>query len=574
MIKVLILALLWTSNLSGPAGEASLLKDALSPCFAIDTAITRSHATSRNLGPRSLEQVGLIQEQFNQISWVRDVKPLLFDGDCRPKTPFNAVIQIASEPQAVSHNLMPLHDAARVLENPHKGWYHHFPDNNPNKYVIARDADLLEFPGIDHLYMRLAWSYLEPSEGKFDWVFIDRIIDKWTANGLGIAFRISCKETSTDRTEQQYATPLWVKEAGAKGGHYRMGEAVGPDAPWEPLYDDPVFLEKLERFLAAFAARYDRQPWLRYMDIGSIGDWGEGHSWASSRKTLSFAVRKAHIDLHLKYFRQAQLMISDDYVHELPDPAEREALHRYILANGISYRDDSIMVKGNFSQSADRFTVRSPEFFADAYLTKPTVLELDHYRRVKQLGDWAAQPGSAAHEFGKGKTGPDFFRGAIELLRATYIGYHGDAREWLDDNPELTKELLNRCGYWLFPMAIDLPQKVTAGAVTPCRLILENRGVAPPYQPYELRVKFSDGQSSWVGVAGQADRKWLPGAPIIATSQLNLPPGLKPGAYTVSLGLFDRSTTKERPVEFALQASVREPDGFYRVSETVVAAMK
>ena len=74
---------------------------------------------------------------------------------------------------------------------------------------------------MDHLYIRLAWAYLEPKEGQFDWAVIDRIIEKWTAHGLGIAFRISCKETSTDRIEQQFATPRWVMEAGAKGGYYR-----------------------------------------------------------------------------------------------------------------------------------------------------------------------------------------------------------------------------------------------------------------------------------------------------------------------------------------------------------------
>ena len=251
----------------------------------------------------------------------------------RSKTPLAAILTTLclawpatgdiTGPAEIPRDLTALHDATRVLVNPHKGWYHHYPDNHVNKYEIARDADLLEFPGMDHLYIRLAWAYLEPKEGQFEWAVIDRLVDKWTAHGLGIAFRISCKETSTDRIEQQFATPRWVMEAGAKGGHYRMGEPVGPEGPWEPIYDDPVFLEKLERFLAAFAARYDGKPWLRYVDIGSIGDWGEGHSWASSRKTLSFAVRKRHVDLHLKYFKDSQLVISDDYVHAVPDSVER-----------------------------------------------------------------------------------------------------------------------------------------------------------------------------------------------------------------------------------------------------------
>jgi len=298
----------------------------------------------------------------------------------------------APPPKLVVHDLTPLQDTTRVLVNPHKGWYHHFPDNHPNKYQIARDADLLDFPGMDHLYIRLAWAYLEPKEGQFDWAVIDRIIEKWTAHGLGIAFRISCKETSTDRIEQQFATPRWVMEAGAQGAYYRMGKATGPEGPWEPAFDDPIFFAKLDRFLAAFAARYDGKPWLRYMDIGSIGDWGEGHCWAGSRKDLSFAVRKLHVDLHLKYFKRAQLVISDDYVHALNDPGERARLHQHILTNGISYRDDSIMVDGYFAGTGDRFTVRSPEFFDDAFRRTPTVFELEHYGKVKSLGNWGAFP--------------------------------------------------------------------------------------------------------------------------------------------------------------------------------------
>jgi hypothetical protein len=478
----------------------------------------------------------------------------------------------APPPTLVVRDLTPLHDATRVLINPHKGWYHHFPDNHPNKYQIARDADLLDFPGMDHLYIRLAWAYLEPKEGQFDWAVIDRIIEKWTAHGLGIAFRISCKETSTDRIEQQFATPRWVMEAGAQGGYYRMGKATGPEGPWEPTFDDPVFLAKLDRFLAAFAARYDGKPWLRYVDIGSIGDWGEGHCWAGSRKDLSFGVRKLHVDLHLKYFKRTQLVISDDYVHALNDPAERASLHQHILTNGISYRDDSILVNGYLQGVSDTFTVRSPHFFADAYPQTPTVFELEHYGSVKKPGNWEGRPESAVAKFGKGKKGPDYFRGALELLHATYIGYHGDASEWLTDNPELTKELLNKCGYWLFPKSLELPDKLVAGATVPVTLTMENRGVAPPYAPYELRVKLAAGATTLVRVLARGCQSWLPGPPVSSRLDFVLPADLKPGDYALSLGLFDVREGKTRPVEFALKESARDSEGYYHVGTVPVSA--
>lgn len=476
-----------------------------------------------------------------------------------------------SQAKSLVHDLTPLHDPARILVNPHKGWYHHFPDNHPDKYQIARDADLLEFPGMDHLYIRLAWSYLEPKEGQFDWAVIDRIIEKWTAHGLGIAFRISCKETSTDRIEQQFATPRWVMEAGAKGGYYRSGKAVGPDGPWEPAFDDPIFLAKLDNFLAAFAARYDRQPWVRYVDIGSIGDWGEGHTYAGSRKECGFAARKQHVDLHLKHFKHALLVATDDYVYALSDPAERQTLHQYLLDKGISYRDDSIMVNGYFPGASDRFTVRSPEFFADAYLRTPTVFELEHYGAVKKLGNWEGRADSAVAKYGKGKKGADFCRGALELLHASYIGYHGDARQWLTDNPELTRELLNRCGYWLFPKSIELPATLVAGTRLPLALTVENRGVAPPYAPYELRVKLAGDGGSVVQVLAKGCKSWLPGEPVRSSYEFQLPPDVKPGKYWLAIGLFDSSTGKERPVDFALKASAGDAEGYYRLVPVSVA---
>jgi hypothetical protein len=55
----------------------------------------------------------------------------------------------------------------------------------------------------------------------------------------------------------------------------------------------------------------------------------------------------------------------------------------------------------------------------------PTVFELEHYGSVKRQGNWVAAPGSSLEKFGKGGSGADFFRGALGLLHATYIGYHG-----------------------------------------------------------------------------------------------------------------------------------------------------
>ena len=467
---------------------------------------------------------------------------------------------------SVEIDMKPYWNDTIALENPHKGWYHHYPDNHINKYIIKEDSHLLDFPGMDHIYIRLAWAYLEQEEGKFNWDIIDNIINKWTQKGLKISFRISCKETSTDRIEQQYATPKWVMEAGAKGDYYRSGKKVGPDGPWEPRFDDPVFLEKLENFLRAFAKRYDGKSWVRYIDIGSIGDWGEGHTHSGSRLEYGFETRKLHIDLHLKYFEKSQLVISDDYVYSISDLDNRDKLHRYILKHGISYRDDSPLVNGYVRNYADTYTVRSPEFFKDAYLKTPTVFELQHYHAVKRDGNWKVKEGSSLWKYAKGKTGPDFFRGALGLLHATYIGYHGDANEWLIDNPELTKELLNRCGYWYFLHNVEIPRIMEIGEKNEIRMVWENKGVAPAYNPYSILFRL-EGQSTEDFELDSGNQKWLPqpeGEVYLENYQISIPSKIRSGRYKLKFKLY--SNDEHENVFVALAPKLLDEENYYTIA--------
>jgi len=480
------------------------------------------------------------------------------------------LLLLAGAACAAEIDLRPSWDASIPLANPHKGWYHHYPDNHIKKYEIRQDSDLTNFPGMDHLYLRLAWAYLEPEEGKFRWEVIDDLIKKWTGHGLGIAFRISCKETSVDRIEQQFATPRWVRDAGAQGGHYRKGQPAGPDGPWEPVYDDPIFMAKLEKFLAAFAARYDGKPWVRYVDIGSVGDWGEGHTSSGSKRVYGYDALARHVDLHLKCFKHTQLVISDDFVFGIKDLAERQRMHAKIVDNAIGYRDDSILVDWYVTNYSKTFTVRSPEFFRDVWLKTPTVLELEHYGGVKERGNWNPRPGSSLAKFGGGQHGADYFRGALEVLHASYIGYHGYAHEWLADNPQLTVELLNRCGYWFFPHKLELPDKLGPGTSQPLTIAWQNRGVARAYHGYNLIVRL-DGPKRFECEMPAGNQRWLPGPddkPWRETYTLALPATLPVGEYRLALKL--RSAEAGRDVKLPLKAEMLGGDGFYTVGQVRV----
>jgi hypothetical protein len=75
--------------------------------------------------------------------------------------------------RAAEIDLRPQWDETIPLANPHKGWYHNLFDNHVKKYLLESDNDLLKFPGMDHIYLRLAWAYLEPQEGRYNWRIVD-----------------------------------------------------------------------------------------------------------------------------------------------------------------------------------------------------------------------------------------------------------------------------------------------------------------------------------------------------------------------------------------------------------------
>ncbi|HYG36269.1 MAG TPA: beta-galactosidase, partial [Clostridia bacterium] len=200
-------------------------------------------------------------------------------------------------------------DTGVALVNPDMGWTMHFYSNIPQNYGSKLEpSDTLEdFPGISTVYLRVPWAFLQPEEGRFNWALLDTPAQRWIAKGKRVAFRITCSENWIP-----YATPEWVRKAGAKGYFYEFGKGrTEQGTTWDPDFGDPVFLDKLERFLAAMAARYDGNPNVAFIDIGSYGMWGEGHTHMSSQvpESETFAILKQHIDLHVKHFQRTLLCI-------------------------------------------------------------------------------------------------------------------------------------------------------------------------------------------------------------------------------------------------------------------------
>ena len=267
-------------------------------------------------------------------------------------------------------------DTGEALVNPGMGWVLHHYDNIAFNYggKLEPSDTVDDFPGVTTVYLRIAWSYLEPQEGRFVWSVLDTPAQRWLDKGKQIALRISCSESF-----MRYATPEWVQKAGAKGYNFSPSKGSIPNGPyWEPDYDDPVFLEKLDHFLAALAERYDGNPEVAFIDVGSFGVWGEGHTFASTRRPYpAETIRGTSTCTRSTSRRPCWWRTTTS-----PCTTEADATIEYAAKQGLGLRDDSILVQGG---EKAYFSADFAPFF---WQNVPVILESEHYgpsQRPRQL---------------------------------------------------------------------------------------------------------------------------------------------------------------------------------------------
>ena len=435
-------------------------------------------------------------------------------------------------------NVVELSDNGQALLNPHMGWTMHFYSNVPSNYGRNLEpSDALDwFEGCSTVYLRLPWAYIEPEEGVFNWAIVDTPAQRWIAAGKKIAFRFTTSENWLE-----YATPKWVFDAGAKSVRYTWGKGEDPNGKTvDPEFDDPIYLEKLENFLEAAGKRYGNNPNVAFIDVGTYGMWGEGHSSLGVWKDLSFSrmtpertldVVKKHIDLHCKYFPNVLLCISDDVAGP-----ERQGFDfpetDYALSKGVSLRDDSILVapKPNSWYHADMAQKFWPKL--------PVILEHEHFKPSQERGSWDN----------------DKLAEAVEAYHASYMSIH-----WLPDVEwnelkDTVRKINTRLGYRILPSRVEYPKEITIGAPFSASWTLQNVGVAPCYDGGFVALTIKDEKGGIVSVLSDEsfDVRELPVAEpgkapkVERTAAFRVgfvAPVTKPGQYDVYLSVGERDGT-------------------------------
>ncbi len=109
---------------------------------------------------------------------------------------------------------------------------------------------VLDNPDVTGVSIRYPWFSLEPTEGDFDWTFLDDEVARVAAAGKQVLLRIG---TMSGR-------PEWVTTAVRRaGGKFFTFDDNGAETSI-PVFWDPTFLAKKKAMIAAVGKRFTRNP--------------------------------------------------------------------------------------------------------------------------------------------------------------------------------------------------------------------------------------------------------------------------------------------------------------------------
>lgn len=371
------------------------------------------------------------------------------------------------------------------------------------------------YPDTTVAYIRILWKEFEPEQGKYNYDFIQSIIDETRAHKQTLMFRIMPHSTC-----ERDDVPEWLKKI--------------VDCPARPagkrVKDSPTDERYLELFGAAiekFAEKFDDCDVLDIVDICLPGSWGEGYKLERySEQSL-----KKFMDVYVRCFNKTHL------VGQVASPELINYVRRF---KPVGWRGDGtgspFHMNGYFQKAVETMP-------ADVWKTAPVSFESFWW-----LTEWL-------------RHGWD-----IDDIIEKTLGWH--LSNFNAKSFPVPDEWKDKIDYWLSKMGyhyvIDFAEtsvKATNGAFN-LKLGIDNAGVAPIYNKLPLIVKLKSKESSAEIKTDVDITKWLPGK-AEENIVVPVPEGLS-GKIAVEIGVKD---IYGEGLAFATDA-VRDGD-FYVVGEVL-----
>lgn len=177
---------------------------------------------------------------------------------------------------------------------------------NPFMGLVAWATDNPELLEQDFslVYVDVTWAEFEPEEGYYDFKALEERcqFELWKSMGKKAVFRFVIDEP-TDKKHMDI--PQWLYDKTKDGKNYNTSYGKG----YSPDYSNKTLIQAHEKAINAIAERYDDDPFIAFVELGSLGHWGE---WHVHEKVGSFPLPKIYnqyIDHYTESFTKTKLLM-------------------------------------------------------------------------------------------------------------------------------------------------------------------------------------------------------------------------------------------------------------------------
>lgn len=440
------------------------------------------------------------------------------------------------------------------------------------------------------MYVRGAWSDFEPDEGKYIWDESiwneqhDTITAKRYRMMRDIAKKYGMKLAFTfvvDSRDKHYNfTPEYVRAAGCKTYDVTTGSWTG----WSPYPDDPVFQEKYEKFLTAFAEKFNDPKITQFVSGFGLGKWGETHSliYSTGDATPRQAVTDWISSLMARLFTRVPIVIN---YHRCIMSTSETADDNSEALNASEQLIDECVNKG-FSLRHDAFGMK--QYYKD--WERSIATKYRYIRPIIMEGGWV----EASH--GSSITG-DGYANFAEVRQGEYaegkganvnmmdLRYSsdvnsGETHSWFNSAFSLVKDFIAEGGYRLYPDKISAPRTASANGNVSFVHRWSNLGwgycptnIPQWNQKYKVCFALLDkntGEPLYRFVDPVPEiSDWVKGSPKTYTTTFSLD-NVAPGEYTWGVGIVDTTDNNEIGILISARDEYQTKDGWVKICDVTV----
>lgn len=157
------------------------------------------------------------------------------------------------------------------------------------------------------VYVDVTWRELEPQKGVYDFQSIDKDnqLEKWRDEGKRVVFRFVLDKP---RDNAHIDIPDWLfDEIDGDGDVYNNSYGKG----FSPDYENKTIIKAHELAIKALGEYYGKDDFFAYVELGSLGHWGEWHvNYQSGIEELpDEAIRELYIKPYISAFPNAQILM-------------------------------------------------------------------------------------------------------------------------------------------------------------------------------------------------------------------------------------------------------------------------